>query len=154
MTARLLTCAALAFTLTGCGLWPFSKSSAQEQPQAQRMVRIDWYGFQCFRIKSALGLSILTNPFSPGTTDFAQPKNLTPEILLCTTESPDTNFVNMPDNTPNILRSAVGVGTGDQVLQQTTGSPVAGKIIMLVAIILFLQWKPGGLFAIRSRSLD
>jgi urea transport system permease protein len=50
--------------------------------------------------------------------------------------------------------SAVGVGTGDQVLQQTTGSPVAGKIIMLVAIILFLQWKPGGLFAIRSRSLD
>jgi urea transport system permease protein len=50
--------------------------------------------------------------------------------------------------------SAVGVGTGDQVLQQVTGSPVAGKIVMLVLIILFLQWKPGGLFAIRSRSLD
>lgn len=50
--------------------------------------------------------------------------------------------------------AAVGVGSGDQILQQTTGSPVAGKIIMLVAIILFLQWKPGGLFAIRSRSLD
>jgi urea transport system permease protein len=50
--------------------------------------------------------------------------------------------------------SALGVGTGDQVLQQVTGSPVAGKIVMLVLIILFLQWKPGGLFAIRSRSLD
>ena len=50
--------------------------------------------------------------------------------------------------------SAVGVGAGDQVLQQVTGSPVAGKIVMLVLIILFLQWKPGGLFAIRSRSLD
>ena len=50
--------------------------------------------------------------------------------------------------------SAIGVGTGDQVLQQVTGSPVAGKIIMLVLIILFLQWKPCGLFAIRSRSLD
>jgi urea transport system permease protein len=50
--------------------------------------------------------------------------------------------------------SALGVGTGDQVLQQATGSPVAGKIVMLVLIILFLQWKPGGLFAIRSRSLD
>jgi urea transport system permease protein len=50
--------------------------------------------------------------------------------------------------------SAVGVGTGDQVLQQVTGSPVAGKIVMLVLIILFLQWKPGGLFAMRSRSLD
>jgi urea transport system permease protein len=40
------------------------------------------------------------------------------------------------------------------VLQQTTGSPVTGKIVVLVGIILFLQWKPGGLFASRSRSLD
>ena len=33
-------------------------------------------------------------------------------------------------------------------------SPVTGKIVVLVCIILFLQWKPGGLFSIRSRSLD
>jgi len=50
--------------------------------------------------------------------------------------------------------SAVGIGTSDQVLQQATGSPVTGKIVVLVCIILFLQWKPGGLFSIRSRSLD
>jgi urea transport system permease protein len=50
--------------------------------------------------------------------------------------------------------SAVGIGTTDQVLQQTTGSPVVGKIIVLVAIILFLQWKPGGLFSTRSRTID
>jgi urea transport system permease protein len=50
--------------------------------------------------------------------------------------------------------SALGIGTADQVLQQATGSPVTGKIVVLISIILFLQWKPGGLFAIRSRSLD
>jgi urea transport system permease protein len=50
--------------------------------------------------------------------------------------------------------SALGIGTSDQVLQQTTGSPVTGKIVVLVAIIVFLQWKPGGLFSARSRSLD
>ena len=50
--------------------------------------------------------------------------------------------------------SAVGIGTSDQVLQQTTGSPVTGKIVVLVIIILFLQWKPGGLFSMRSRSID
>jgi urea transport system permease protein len=50
--------------------------------------------------------------------------------------------------------SAMGIGTADQVLQQLTGSPVTGKIVVLVCIILFLQWKPGGLFSIRSRSLD
>jgi urea transport system permease protein len=50
--------------------------------------------------------------------------------------------------------SAAGIGTADQVLQQTTGSPVTGKIIVLLVIILFLQWKPGGLFSTRSRSID
>jgi urea transport system permease protein len=50
--------------------------------------------------------------------------------------------------------SAFGIGTFDEVLQQTTGSPVTGKIVVLVGIILFLQWKPGGLFTSRSRSLD
>ena len=50
--------------------------------------------------------------------------------------------------------SAVGIGTSDQVLQQVLGSPVMGKIIVLGAIILFLQWKPGGLFTTRSRNLD
>jgi len=50
--------------------------------------------------------------------------------------------------------SAVGIGTSDQVLQQVFGSPVMGKIVVLVAIILFLQWKPGGLFTTRTRSLD
>ncbi len=50
--------------------------------------------------------------------------------------------------------SALGIGTADQILQQTTGSPVTGKIVVLMAIIAFLQWKPGGLFSARSRSLD
>ncbi len=50
--------------------------------------------------------------------------------------------------------ASLGIGTGDQVLQQVTGSPVTGKIVVLICIILFLQWKPGGLFSIRSRSLD
>jgi urea transport system permease protein len=50
--------------------------------------------------------------------------------------------------------SALGIGTADQVLQQTTGSPVTGKIVVLLAIIVFLQWKPGGLFSTRGRTLD
>jgi urea transport system permease protein len=50
--------------------------------------------------------------------------------------------------------SAFGIGCSDQVLQQVLGSPVLGKIMVLAAIILFLQWKPGGFFPTRSRSLD
>jgi urea transport system permease protein len=52
------------------------------------------------------------------------------------------------------VTSALGIGLSDQVLQQVLGSPVLGKIMVLTVIILFLQWKPGGLFPTRSRSLD
>ncbi len=50
--------------------------------------------------------------------------------------------------------SALGIGMADQSLQQYLGNPVIGKILVLAAIILFLQWRPAGLFATRSRSLD
>lgn len=50
--------------------------------------------------------------------------------------------------------SALGIGMADQTLQQYLGNPVIGKILVLGAIILFLQWKPAGLFVTRSRSLD
>lgn len=50
--------------------------------------------------------------------------------------------------------SALGIGLADQSLQQILLNPVLGKIFVLVAIILFLQWRPTGLFAARSRSLD
>ena len=50
--------------------------------------------------------------------------------------------------------SAFGIGMADQTLQQYLGNPVIGKILVLGAIILFLQWRPAGLFVTRSRSLD
>ena len=50
--------------------------------------------------------------------------------------------------------SALGIGIADQSLQQYLGNPVIGKILVLIGIILFLQWRPQGLFVTRSRSLD
>jgi urea transport system permease protein len=50
--------------------------------------------------------------------------------------------------------SALGIGVADQTFQQYLGNPVIGKILVLGAIILFLQWRPAGLFVTRSRSLD
>lgn len=50
--------------------------------------------------------------------------------------------------------SAIGIGVADQTLQQYLGNPVMGKILVLGAIVLFLQWRPAGMFVTRSRSLD
>ncbi len=57
-------------------------------------------------------------------------------------------------NIAGTVLSATGIGFADQSLQQVLGNPVLGKILVLVAIILFLQWRPAGLFVTRSRSLD
>jgi urea transport system permease protein len=48
----------------------------------------------------------------------------------------------------------MGIGMADQMLQEILQNPVIGQIIVLVAIILFLQWKPGGLFPSRGRGLE
>lgn len=49
--------------------------------------------------------------------------------------------------------SAMGIGLVDQLLQPSLG-PVMGKITVFLVIILFLQWRPGGIFPTRSRSLE
>ena len=57
-------------------------------------------------------------------------------------------------NLAGTVYSALGIGFVDQSLQQILLNPVLGKILVLVAIILFLQWRPSGLFVTRSRNLD
>lgn len=68
----------------------------------------------------------------------------------------DSFMVVVSGGVGNVLGSVVaslGIGTVDQLLQPILGA-VMGKILVLFAIILFLQWRPGGLFPTRSRSLD
>ncbi len=55
---------------------------------------------------------------------------------------------------PGTVISAFGIGLTDQSLQQILLNPVLGKIVVLLAIILFLQWRPAGIFTTRSRSLE
>ena len=50
--------------------------------------------------------------------------------------------------------SALGIGTLDQTLQTLLRNPVIGKVLVLIGIILFLQWKPSGLFATKGRGLE
>jgi urea transport system permease protein len=50
--------------------------------------------------------------------------------------------------------SAIAIGLTDQTLQQVLGNPVFGRILVLAGIILFLQWRPAGIFVTKSRSLE
>ncbi|HXG49396.1 MAG TPA: urea ABC transporter permease subunit UrtB [Methylomirabilota bacterium] len=56
-------------------------------------------------------------------------------------------------NLVGTVSAAAGIGITDQILQPWLGA-VLGKITVLGGIILFLQWRPAGLFVTRSRGLD
>jgi urea transport system permease protein len=56
-------------------------------------------------------------------------------------------------NLVGTVSASLGVGMSNQILEPWVGA-VLGKIIVLTAIILFLQWRPAGIFVTRSRSLD
>ena len=56
-------------------------------------------------------------------------------------------------NLVGTLSASGGVGVANQILEPWLGA-VLGKITVLTAIILFLQWRPNGLFVTRNRSLD
>lgn len=51
------------------------------------------------------------------------------------------------------LFAATGLGIINKFLEPTVGA-VVGKIIVLVFIILFIQWRPRGLFALKGRFVE
>jgi urea transport system permease protein len=51
------------------------------------------------------------------------------------------------------ISASLGMGVADQILQMNVQAVLA-KIWVLAAVILFLQWRPAGLFVARSRSLE
>jgi urea transport system permease protein len=56
-------------------------------------------------------------------------------------------------NLVGTVSASLGVGMTNQILEPWLGA-VLGKILVLAGIILFLQWRPNGLFVTKSRSLD
>ena len=49
--------------------------------------------------------------------------------------------------------ASLGIGGLNKIIEPFTGA-VYGKVFILVGVILFLQWRPSGLFAAKGRSAD
>lgn len=113
MTSRLHFFCLLGLLLAGCG----GREPAPTNSPS-REVRVDWLGQQSFRITSALGTKIITNPFSGGF-----PGGQRPDIVLISTERSDANNVDAFDNTPTVFRGAVGMGANNATGLRFRGIP-------------------------------
>ena len=51
------------------------------------------------------------------------------------------------------ITASLGIGGLNKLIEPVTGA-VYGKVFILVAVILFLQWRPSGLFTVKGRSAD
>jgi hypothetical protein len=151
---RLVFGLALVLALAGCG------GGTQSSPTAQRFTKIDWLGNQCFRITSPIGTSILTNPYAAKTGGRTLPSPLKTDIVLVSTERPDSNNINAIENQPAILRGGVGIG-----LSTITGIPIRGiptyrnpEIQSVDGMNLAFAWQMDGMrfcfLGRQSRALD
>ena len=51
------------------------------------------------------------------------------------------------------LVAALSLGIADKLLEPLAGA-ILGKIVVLIAIILFIQRRPRGLFALKGRTAE
>ena len=49
--------------------------------------------------------------------------------------------------------ASLGIGGLNKLIEPYSGA-VYGKVFILVLVILFLQWRPAGLFAMKGRNAD
>jgi urea transport system permease protein len=56
-------------------------------------------------------------------------------------------------NLMGTLVGALSLGIVNKFLEPVAGA-ILGKIVVLAAIILFIQWRPRGLFALKGRTAD
>jgi len=56
-------------------------------------------------------------------------------------------------NVAGTVAGALGLGVANKILEPLTGA-VLGKIMLLVILILFIQWRPQGMFAPKGRAAE
>lgn len=95
-----------ALLLTGCG----SNVKQSRVERGPRTVHVDWLGHNCFLLSSSIGLRVLTDPFNPSVTRYSKPQGLRADVVLISHENSLVNNTELVVNSPQVFRSASGMG--------------------------------------------
>lgn len=140
---KILATALLAvFALAGCGT-----RGQGDAPPPERFTRIEWLGNQSYLLTTSLGTRILTNPYADGTGGRTLPRDIKADILLVTTERPDSNNINALANQPAILRGGTGIGINSVTGIQVRGVPIYKNpdVFNVDGMNLVFRWSMDGM---------
>jgi L-ascorbate metabolism protein UlaG (beta-lactamase superfamily) len=73
-------------------------------------VRIEWLGHNCFLVTSALGVSVLLDPYETKYFDYPARQNLRPDIILISSEQPQVSNDELAANSPQVFRDRAALG--------------------------------------------
>ncbi len=66
-------------------------------------MNIQWLGHSAFRLVESTGTTIITDPYDGSMVGYDMPKNLTADIVTCSHEHNDHNYLKAIDGDPTIL---------------------------------------------------
>jgi len=107
---RLVLVVAVLGTLASCMPWRRSKPAAEAIPAGPGRLVVSWLGHGCFLVTSSIGISVLTDPFSPKAVGYSYPRALRADVVLTSNESELANYVEPVGGNPLLLRSRLAAG--------------------------------------------
>jgi len=141
-----------------------SCSSRVKQHKVDRgpqVVHVNWFGQNCFLFTSSIGTTLLTDPFDPAATHLAKPKGVRSDIVLISQENSNVNHAEFVTNSPQVFRSASGVGANRSYGMLIRGVPtfVNPGVPNILGMNVIYTWTMDGvrfchLGSLRNEILD
>ena len=79
-------------------------------PVAGSAVRIEWLGHNCFLVTSALGTSVLLDPYDTKYFDYPARTDLRPDVILVSSEQQQVSNDELANNSPQVFRDRAAIG--------------------------------------------
>ena len=79
-------------------------------PVGPPQVTVRWLGHGSFQLTSSIGLTVITDPFSPKAVGYPLPPNLRADVVLTSHETETANHVERIGGNPQLLRSRLAAG--------------------------------------------
>ncbi len=108
-------------------------------------VRVEWLGHNCFLVTSALGISVLLDPYETKYFDYPVRANLRPDVILVSSEQPQVSNDELARNSPQVFRDRAAIGPFSARGIAFRGVPTSEQETTGADVNVAFVWKMDGI---------